>query len=75
MIWESIFPLRYFLEEACVDGLSRGSLALGNNVQPQNKGGFVDDTIDAAKAMNLLATIDHLSDEDVDSLLDNLMGE
>jgi myxalamid-type polyketide synthase MxaB len=68
-------PITFFLEKVSVTSLSaKISLALGIDMQSQDKGGL-DDTIDAAKAMNLLATIDHLSDEDVDSLLGDLMGE
>ncbi len=68
-------PITYFLEEASVAGLSaRISLALGINIQSQNKGGL-DDTIDAAKAQLLLENIDQLSEDEVNALLNNLMDK
>ena len=38
------------------------------------KGASLKD-IDADKAMHLLATMDQLTEEDIDSLLDDLMGD
>ena len=35
----------------------------------------IGEDIDADKAMHLLATMDQLTEEDIDSLLDDLMGD
>jgi acyl carrier protein len=70
-------PLTFFLEEATIAKLSNRIYQQFNIVQPHdeiserhnNKHG----DIDAGKAQALLENLDQLSDDQVDSLLDNLL--
>jgi myxalamid-type polyketide synthase MxaB len=69
-------PINYFLEEASVSSLSeRISLALGMDVQFQIQSQNNDDKIDAAKAQQLLESIDQLSEDEVNALLNNLLDK
>ena len=78
-------PLTYFIEEASVAGLSKKIHSqFGNGKkngtpsvdQHGNNGkGDTTDTLDTEKARLLLENLDQLSDEQVDSLLDDLMTQ
>ncbi len=67
-------PITYFLENASVISLSaRLHLELGSRGQFSKQDNTVGEGIDAARAQQLLENIDQLSDDEVNSLLNNLM--
>jgi acyl carrier protein len=74
-------PVAYFLEKATVAGLAKMLLdQVGNGEHPSDsadasaKGNGQDgDTIDAEKAKMLLSSLDQLSEEDINSLLDTML--
>ncbi len=67
-------PVTYFLEEATVIDLSKKiHHQLGDGAQAENKE-YPDEPVDSDTARTLLANMEQLSDDQVDSLLHNLLA-
>jgi acyl carrier protein len=66
-------PVTFFLEEATVAGLAKKLQMQINGTNGEDAKTASVDTLDAEKAKELLSSLDQLSEDEVDALINNLM--